>query len=127
MDYAKFDQNLKWRTFKAERVQRYNNENLTNYSGYSELLHKLTLKNWSCGNIAKMFNSSKNTIKHHLKRMGVDRLPHGGSHHRKLTISQAKMIKNANSLKEAQDLCTKYGVSKQIIYNIKHGKSWKNI
>jgi ribosomal protein L20 len=121
MDYDYHDSKLKWKKFKAERVQRYNSENLTNYSGYSELLHKLTLKNWSCSKIGKIFNCSKVTIKAHLVRMNVDRSPSDKTHNRKLTIAQAKLMKDAMAL------CVKFGVNPQTVYNMYYDKSWKDI
>lgn len=127
IDYTYHDSKLKWKKFKAERVQRYNTDNLTNYSGYSELVHKLTLKNWSCSKIGKIFDCPKVTIKAHLVRMGIDRLPSGGSHNRKLTVAQAKLIKDTPLRKDAKALCVKFGVNPQLVYNMDYGKSWKNI
>jgi hypothetical protein len=127
MDYDYYDSKLKWKKFKAERVKQYNSENLTNYFGYSELLHKLTLKNWNCSKIGKIFDCPKVTIKNHLVKMNVDRLPSGGAHNRKLTIAQAKLIKATPIRKDAKALCIKFGVSPQTVSNMDYGRSWKDI
>lgn len=125
MNYKRFEYYINFMEEKRQLLQKYNTENGTLYHFYFECLHKEYIGGTTTSELARAFDSNRNTILLQIKKMGVESQPHGGNKKPLLTVQQIRDIRASKLPNNV--LAKQYNYAPSGICNIKNRKQWANI
>ena len=125
MDYNALENTMNHRSERYEALAAWNERHRTFYRFFLECIHVEYRSGTTSKELAAAFGMTRSGIEFQLKKTRTPRRGRGGRNNAKLTPNDIRRIRA--SKRPGREMAWLYGVDPTTIYNIRNGKTWKDI